>query len=206
SSVARSGYAPAHMDLAAVDSARRKRSRHGALPMARAATRAVSAPGLADLGKRRRRLRRSDVRSALQAPSAARRRPSSGHRATFSAGGLGTGNRAAHRGLLAPNTWEQRTMTSVVPVEAPDLTGKRRALVLTEDRVGHYPEFRDFFARVFQLDRIGLARPGYVSAPSGAIYELVFIGRSGEAFPCGLEINALIDALEPLDDNVVDSD
>ena len=96
--------------------------------------------------------------------------------------------------------------TTVTVVEPPDLTGKRRALVLTEDRVGHYPEFRAYFTRVFDLDRLGLARPGYVAAPSGGVYELVFVGRSGEAFPSGVEINALIDALEPLDENAVDRD
>ncbi len=98
-------------------------------------------------------------------------------------------------------------MTAAVEVvEPPDLTGKRRAPVLIEDRVGHYPEFRDYFVRVFELDRVGLARPGYVVAPSGGAYELVFVGRSGEAFPSGVEINALIDALEPMDEDVVDRD
>ena len=98
-------------------------------------------------------------------------------------------------------------MTAAVGVvKPPDLTGKRRALVLTEDRVGHYPEFRAYFVRVFDLDRLGLTRPGYVVAPSGGVYELVFVGRSGEAFPSGVEINALIDALEPMDENLVDRD
>jgi hypothetical protein len=91
-------------------------------------------------------------------------------------------------------------------VEPPDLTDKRRALVLTEDRVGHYPEFRDYFARTFDLARLGLARPGYLAAPSGGIYELVFVGRSGEPFPSGVEINAIVQALEPMDENVVDRD
>jgi hypothetical protein len=94
----------------------------------------------------------------------------------------------------------------VTVVEPPDLTGKRRALVLTEDRVGHYPEFRAYFIRIFDLDQLGLTRPGYVVAPSGGVYELVFVGRSGEAFPSGVEINALIDALEPMDENAVDRD
>jgi hypothetical protein len=96
--------------------------------------------------------------------------------------------------------------TTVTVVEPPDLTGKRRALVLTEDRVGHYPEFRAYFVRIFDLDQVGLARPGYLVAPSGGVYELVFIGRSGEAFPSGVEINALIDALEPMDEIAVDRD
>jgi hypothetical protein len=95
---------------------------------------------------------------------------------------------------------------AVTVVEPPDLTDKRRALVLTEDRVGHYPEFREYFARTFDLARLGLARPGYVVAPSGGIYELVFVGRSGEPFPSGVEINAIVQALEPMDDNVVDRD
>jgi hypothetical protein len=82
----------------------------------------------------------------------------------------------------------------------------RRALVLTEDRLGHYPEFRDFFVRTFDLDRVGLSEPGFVRAPSGVAYALVFIGRSGEPFPAGLEISAIVDALEPLDDTTVDKD
>jgi hypothetical protein len=78
--------------------------------------------------------------------------------------------------------------------------------VLTEDRVGHYPEFREFFVRQFSLDAEGLSRPGYVRAPSGMIYALVFIGRSGEPFPDGIEIYALPYALETLDDTNVDAD
>jgi hypothetical protein len=38
------------------------------------------------------------------------------------------------------------------------------------------------------------------------IYALVFIGRSGEPFPDGIEIYALPDALEPLNDTDVDAD
>jgi hypothetical protein len=38
------------------------------------------------------------------------------------------------------------------------------------------------------------------------IYALVFIGRSGEPFPDGIEIYALPDALEPLNDPDVDAD
>jgi hypothetical protein len=97
-------------------------------------------------------------------------------------------------------------MTQIQVVENPALDGKRKALVLAEDRVGHYPEFREFFVRRFSLDANGLSRPGYVRAPSGMIYALVFIGRSGEPFPEGLEIYALPDALEPLSDADVDAD
>jgi hypothetical protein len=97
-------------------------------------------------------------------------------------------------------------MSIVRIVEAPDLAGKRRAHLLTEDRVGHYAEFREFFRRSFDLDRIGLSKPGYVAAPSGTVYELCFLGRSGEAFPSGVEIAALVAALEPFDEAAVDRD
>lgn len=94
---------------------------------------------------------------------------------------------------------------AVTVVETPNLSGMRRILVLVEDRVGHYSEFRRFFERTFALDRIGLSRPGYVAAPSG-LYELIFVGRSGEPFPAGVEINALVPGLEPLDEAKVDRD
>jgi len=97
-------------------------------------------------------------------------------------------------------------MSPVQIVTAPPPGDTRLAPVLTEDRLGHYPEFRDFFVRRFALDRIGLARPGYVRTESGGVYALVFIGRSGEAFPSGLEIHAVVPALEPLDDAAVDRD
>jgi hypothetical protein len=97
-------------------------------------------------------------------------------------------------------------MTRIEIVESPELEGKRRALVLTEDRLGHYPEFREFFVSCFALEANGLSRPGYVRAPSGMTYALVFVGRSGEPFPDGLEIYALVDALEPLNDGDIDTD
>lgn len=97
-------------------------------------------------------------------------------------------------------------MSAVTVVRSPLLEGKRLELVLTEDRVGHYEEFRAFFSRTFDLDRIGLAEPGYVSAPSGLIYSLVFVGRSGEPFPSAVEVFAIVDALEPLDETTVDQD
>jgi hypothetical protein len=97
-------------------------------------------------------------------------------------------------------------MTTLNVVEKPDLSGKRLAFALAEDRIGHYPEFREFFVRSFDLDRVGLSKPGYVLAPSGVIYAFVFIGRSGEPFPAGLEIYAVADALEPVVDQVIDAD
>jgi hypothetical protein len=78
--------------------------------------------------------------------------------------------------------------------------------VLTEDRIGHYPEFRDFFVKRFSLDTDLLSRFGFIRGPSGAIYSLVFVGRSEEPFPDGIEIYALVDALEPLSEEDVDTD
>jgi hypothetical protein len=95
-------------------------------------------------------------------------------------------------------------VTTAVP--QPPLDGRRLAFVLAEDRLGHYPEFRAFFVRTFDLDRVGLTQPGYVQMPSGAVYALIFIGRSGEAFPSGVEIFAMVPALEPIDEAVVDRD
>jgi hypothetical protein len=97
-------------------------------------------------------------------------------------------------------------MAGVTIIGRPATADTRQALVLTEDRVGHYPEFRAFFVRTFDLDRVGLSEPGFVRAPSELVYALVFIGRSGEPFPAGLEIYAVVPALEPLDDAVVDQD
>ena len=97
-------------------------------------------------------------------------------------------------------------MTEVAVIVKPDLQGKRLSFALAEDRVAHYPEFRDFFVRTFDLDRKGLSEPGFVRAPSGTIYALIFIGRSGAPFPSGLEIYAVVDALEPIDGDVLDRD
>jgi hypothetical protein len=97
-------------------------------------------------------------------------------------------------------------MTEIRVIAPPSLEGKRRALVLVEDRIGHYPEFRTFFANTFALDRVGLREAGYLATPSGTEYALVFIGRSGEPFPAGVEIYALAAALEPLDEMSVERD
>jgi hypothetical protein len=97
-------------------------------------------------------------------------------------------------------------MSDVRIIPPPPTQGTRLAFVLAEDRLGHYPEFRDFFVRSFELDRIGLARPGYLCAPSGTVYALVFIGRSGKTFPSGVEIHAIVPALEPLDEAQTDRD
>jgi len=97
-------------------------------------------------------------------------------------------------------------MNDIIIVKTPELTGKRHAFVMREDRIGHYVEFREFFSQTFDLDRIGLTKPGYLQAPSGMVYAFVFLGRSGEPFPSGLDIFALPKALEPLDNMVTDRD
>ena len=94
----------------------------------------------------------------------------------------------------------------VAIVPPPPLDGLRPTLLLTEERLGHDDEFRAFFARGFDLDRVGLAAPGCVRAPSGARYLLVFQGRSGVAFPSGVEIHALPEGLEPIDEAACDRD
>jgi hypothetical protein len=72
-------------------------------------------------------------------------------------------------------------MTAIQIIENPTPQGKRRALVLTEDRVGHYAEFREFIVREFSLATNRLSRPGYVRASSGIIYALVFLGSQRRA-------------------------
>jgi hypothetical protein len=59
-------------------------------------------------------------------------------------------------------------MTAIQVIENPALEGKRRALVLAEDRVGHYPEFREFFVKQFSLGTNALSRPGYARTPAGS--------------------------------------
>lgn len=98
------------------------------------------------------------------------------------------------------------TKSAIRIVTTPDVSDKRRSVLLTEDRVGHYAEFRDFFRSRFDLDRVGLTKPGYLAGPSGLIFELCFLGRSGEAFPSGVEVSVLVDALEPFDETIVDRD
>jgi hypothetical protein len=97
-----------------------------------------------------------------------------------------------------------RDEVAVVPL--PDLSGLRPSPLLTEERLGHYAEFRDHFRRAFDLDRIGLSAPGCLRGPSGGLYLLVFLGRSGEPFPSGVEVHALAPGLEPVDEAVAERD
>ena len=59
-------------------------------------------------------------------------------------------------------------MADVTVIAKPNLTGKRLAFALAEDRIGHYAEFRAHFIRIFDLDRIGLAEPGFVQTASAS--------------------------------------
>ncbi|HEY2222662.1 haloacid dehalogenase type II [Actinomycetospora sp.] len=90
----------------------------------------------------------------------------------------------------------------VPPAERP--SGCRAVPLLTEPSVGHYPEFRRFLVDTFGLDdRIGAS--GLLRLGDRA-YELVFLGRSGQPFPSGVEIHALVPGLEPLDEDAADHD
>jgi hypothetical protein len=97
-------------------------------------------------------------------------------------------------------------MNEMAIIEKPDLQGRRFSFALVEDRVAHYPEFRAFFVRAFDLGNKPLTEPGFIRAPSGIAYALVFIGGSGESFPSCLEVYAIVDALEPIDGTVLGRD
>ena len=91
-------------------------------------------------------------------------------------------------------------------IKCPDLAGRRHEFVPLEERVLHYEEFRAFFERTFDLDRIGLSEPVHLRAPSGMESAVVFLGRSDEPFPAEVELFALPEAVEPLDDTSADRD
>src|SRR5262249_51666050 len=146
--------------------------------------RRLQAAGNAGLGARGRRIRPGDLCGALQTIAAARGGTASRHRPAFPAGGLRAGDRRTHhRVSQTPDANGDARVSDVQVIAPPPPAGLRRAFVLAEDRIAHYPEFRRFFAETFDLDRDGLKHPGYVTAPSGTHYALVFVGRSGEPFP-----------------------
>ncbi len=99
------------------------------------------------------------------------------------------------------------SVTLLSPSEV-SLAARRRVFVLAEDRLGHYPEFREYVARSFHLtpaDADG-GPPGYFRAPSGREYEVIFTSRSGHRFPSGLEVYALVTGFSPVDHEAVDED
>lgn len=81
----------------------------------------------------------------------------------------------------------------------------RSVPVLTEPEVGHYPEFSAFLSTTFGLDADPFGAPGLLQV-NGRVYELVFIGRSGQAFPAAVELSALVPGLEPMDTDATDRD
>lgn len=98
-------------------------------------------------------------------------------------------------------------MTITVAVEPPGRrpAGHRAVPLLTEPALSHYPEFREFLARAFGLDEHAIGPSGLLTVDDRC-YELVFLGRSGQPFPSGVEISALVPGLEPLDETVADRD
>jgi len=83
--------------------------------------------------------------------------------------------------------------------------GMRRVPLLDEPALDHYPEFARFLATTFGLDGDPFGPPG-VLAVGGRCYELTFVGRSGRPFPCGVEVAALVEGVEPLDADRADRD
>lgn len=84
-------------------------------------------------------------------------------------------------------------------------TGVRSVSLLEEHDVGHYREFRDFFAATFGLARDPFGPPALIGVEDRR-YELVFGGRSGLPFPASLTIEALVPGLEPLEEEKVEGD
>ncbi|MEM7016407.1 MAG: hypothetical protein AAF512_03585 [Pseudomonadota bacterium] len=81
----------------------------------------------------------------------------------------------------------------------------RSVPVLTDPNVGHYPEFTAFLSNTFDLADKPLEAPGLLDI-DGRVYELIFIGRSGQPFPAAVEIAALVPGLEPMDTEQTDKD
>lgn len=97
-------------------------------------------------------------------------------------------------------------MITVVEASAELLASTRRELLLVEPQLGQVDAFRRFFHQRFDLDTRGLSRPAYVLTRGGRWLELVFLGRSGEPFPSGVEIHARVPGLEPLDTAKAETD
>ncbi len=84
----------------------------------------------------------------------------------------------------------------------------RTVFRLVEERLGHYPGFREALVEAFKLAPAHAdgGPPGYFRAPSGREYEVVFLSRSGHRFPSGLEIHALVPGFDALDAEAADED
>jgi hypothetical protein len=77
--------------------------------------------------------------------------------------------------------------------------------LLEEHQLGHYPEFREFLSAAFGLADNPFGPPGLLSV-AGRYYEFVFVGYSGQLFPAGVRIAALVPGLEPLDERQATDD
>ena len=84
----------------------------------------------------------------------------------------------------------------------------RTVFVMTEERLGHYPGFREALADAFGLvpAHADGGAPGYFRAASGREYEVIFLSRSGHRFPSGIEIRALVPGFDPVDPDAIDED
>ncbi|MEO8166262.1 MAG: hypothetical protein ABI619_12785 [Betaproteobacteria bacterium] len=95
-------------------------------------------------------------------------------------------------------------------VSASDLRTQnyRTTFVMLEERLGHYAGFREALVDAFGLTPAHAdgGEPGYIRAGSGREYQIVFISRSGQRFPSGIEINALVPSFDPVDTDAIDED
>ena len=96
-------------------------------------------------------------------------------------------------------------MNQVRVITTPSMDGKRLAFLLAEDRLGHYPEFREFFATTFELSRIGLDRPGYVVVPRATSTRSSSSAAAASRSPPGWR-STLVPSLEPLDERTADEE
>ena len=84
----------------------------------------------------------------------------------------------------------------------------RRVFVMVEERLGHYAGFREALIAAFGLTPAHAdgGPPGYFRCASGREYELVFMSRSGQRFPSGVEIHALVPGFDPIEPEATDED
>lgn len=89
-------------------------------------------------------------------------------------------------------TWER------VDPETLDLENHRRELVMVEEVLRQTAEYWEEVRRQFELDD-NLTRNRYLyRAPSGGLYDIVFVGRTDEPFPSGMEFWYLADGFDQL--------
>jgi hypothetical protein len=84
----------------------------------------------------------------------------------------------------------------------------RTVFVMVEERLGHYAGFREALVKAFGLTPAHAdgGAPGYFRAASGREYQVVFTSRSGQRFPSGMEIYALVRGFDPVDPEAIDED